>query len=203
MSVKKVAKKTQVKKATNQSDHHDQLAPANKIPVAKWMVENTSLTFNQIALSTGLDIIEVKAIADGFAGNSAPNVNPVLRGYFLEEDIKNAEQDQVSIPSYIPNVTSLFTISNKASKSKYTPVVVRYNRISAAMWIFNEFPKVPAPKVIKFLSIAKNIAESIKSKTYKNVYNLEAKDPVLLNLCTTEELAAFTDENKSYKLSNQ
>ncbi len=202
MSVKKVVKKTQINNVAGQDNDRQHLAPANKIPVAKWMVENTSLTFNQIALCTGLDIIEVKAIADGFAGNSVPNVNPIVRGYFLEEEIKKAEQDQALIPSYIPNVTSLFSISTKAAKSKYTPVVVRYNRISAAMWIFNEFPKVPAPKVIKFLSIAKNIAESIKSKTYKNVYNLEAKDPVLLNLCTTDELAAFTEENKSYKANN-
>ena len=199
MSFKKVSKSASAKKRAAVPNDQQSKLP-NPISVAKWLFSKTALTFDQIGKITELSEIEVSAIADGFAGNSVADVDPVARGYFLASDIKKAEQDPSFVPSYIGDATHLFDIVRKKAKFQYTPVVVRYNRISGAMWLFNEFPKIPAQNVMKFLSVAKNIAESIKNKTYKNVYNLEAKDPVLLNLCTTEELKDFAEQNKSYKV---
>ena len=174
----------------------------NAKSVAKWLVVNTTLTFEQIANSTGLDIMEIHAISDGFIANDYLPVDPITKGYFSREDINEAQNNELLTLNHLKNTKDLFSLSKKA-KYHYTPMTVRYNRISGAMWILNNYPKVPPQKVVKLTKVSKSIAESIKDKTYKNVYNLNAQDPVILGVCTLESFNEFCKENESYKAKPQ
>jgi|GEM_PF-4995635 len=199
--VKKTASKAKVARSSKakgaKAAEAKQEKILNALSVAKWLVFNTGLTFGQIAKAVGMDEIEVNSISDGFVALSTPAIDPVSKGYFSREDITSGEADEDHQLTYLKNTEGLFTITNK--KHSYTPIATRYNRISAAMWILQNYPKVPLLKITKLLKVSSSIAHSIKDKTYKNVYNLTAKDPVLLGVCSVEQLNAFSQENEQHK----
>mgnify|MGYP001806315275 CR=1 FL=1 len=201
MAVTKKTTKIRSLKAnkTTQNQNNDKpVKILNATSVAKWLIENTTLTFEQIANSTGLDILDVHAISDGFMMANLHSIDPVAKSYFSRTDIENCQKDESLTLTYLQNTKHLFSISEK-SKYSYTPMALRYNKISGAMWILQNYPKIPVKKVIKLLKVSASIAESIKDKTYKNVYNLTQQDPVTLGLCSVEVFNEFCNENEQYK----
>jgi hypothetical protein len=201
--VKKVSKKKHVglDKIESQEQNSQIL---NAISVTKWLIDNTSLTFEQIARSTGLDLLDVNSISDDLIAKDYIAIDPITKGYFAKDDIEKCQNDDTLTLTYIPSLDkkSLFDISSK-SKYTYTTMLTRYSRIRATLWIYSEYPSIQVNKVTKLTKVARSIAESIRAKDYKNTYNLTPQDPVILGICSVDEFNKFRDENKNYHFSNQ
>lgn len=152
---------------------------------AVWLVDNTSLTFGQIADFCGLYLIEVQAIADGQFSVGLQPANPIDNGQLTRKEIERCEKDpkaklQLNIPYRID-------IKTKKTK-KYTPILKRQDRPRAVMWIMKHYPKMSDSAICSLLSTTKKLVQSIRDRSYPNLSELTAKDPVFLGFCTQTEL---------------
>lgn len=154
---------------------------------AVWLVENTKLTFEQIADFCGLHTLEVKGIADGDVAQGIKGMDPVSSGQLSRESIERAEGD--------PKAKLTVAISKhvvppaKPRKGpRYTPVSRRQDRPDAIYWLIRNHPELTDAQVSKLVGTTKATIESIRSKEHWNSANLKPVDPVTLGLCTQLEL---------------
>ncbi|UAT43273.1 DUF1013 domain-containing protein [Anaplasmataceae bacterium AB001_6] len=157
--------------------------------VAIWLVDNTSLTFNQIAQACGLHILEIQAMADGDIASGIVGFNPVTTSEITREEIERCEKD----PNRIPQVTFIsyksFAKSNKKkAKSSYLPLARRRAKPDAIMWLLNKHPQLSVNCIVKLIGTTAKIVNSIKNASYWNIENIKPRDPVMLKLCSQEEL---------------
>lgn len=159
---------------------------------AVWLVDNTSLTFDQIAHFCSLHHLEVKAIADGDLGQGIKGLNPLLTGQLTQEQIDEAQLDS-SVRLEISS-TSAAEIQeerkNDPSKKakRYTPVSVRQNRPSAILWLVRNHPELKDAQIIRLVRTTKGTISSIRDRTHWNISQLQPLDPVSLGICTQSEL---------------
>lgn len=154
---------------------------------AIWLIENTALTFEQIANFCGLHHLEVKGIADGEVMNNVIGVNPVINGQLTHEEIKKAEQN----PSHalmLNKSAEKYLQDNKKKSGTYTPVARRQDKPDAISWFVRNHPDVPDSKISKIIGTTKKTIDSIRSKSHWNIANIRPRDPVLLGLCSQIEL---------------
>lgn len=153
---------------------------------AVWLIDNTTLTFEQIAKFCGIHILEIQAIADGETNLRITGMDPIASGQLTHEEIKRCEADQKSdlIMSVAPTADELLG----KKKSKYTPVSKRQDRPDAIAWIVKYHPEISDAKISQLLGTTKAMINSIKSKTHWNSGNIKPKNPVQLGLCTQVEL---------------
>ena len=156
---------------------------------AVWLVENTGLTFDQIASFCGLHVLEVQGIADGEVARGIKGVDPVTHGQITLEEITRCENDPNANISLSPSAIKLMKaqeMSNK--KGKYIPVARRQDKPNAIAWILKNCPELTDAQISKLIGATKNTINLIRTKTHWNYSNLRAKDPVLLGLCTQSDL---------------
>jgi len=160
---------------------------------AVWLVENTSLAFDQIAEFCHLHPLEVKAIADGEAAQSIKGLDPVLTGQLSREDIKKAEADpSVRLGLAEPKVRAPATIKRKGPR--YTPVSRRQDRPNAILWLLRNHPELKDAAIMRLVGTTKPTIESIRSRTHWNANNLQPTDPVALGLCSQIDLDFEVDK---------
>ena len=159
---------------------------------AIWLIENTALTFGQIADFCGLHILEVQALADEQVSVGMIGVDPVNLGQLTREEIDRCSKD--------PNATLRLAApkfaleSKKKSKKKYTPLLKRRERPDAIAWLVKFYPEMPDAKICSLLSTTKATVASIRDKARARIGELKPKDPVLLGFCSQMELdAAIAD----------
>lgn len=163
-------------------------APLMPKATAIWLVENTALTFDQIAELCELHILEIQAIADGESGTNMIGFNPVTSGQLTEEEIKRCESDSKARLVLNPVVTADSVLGKKTRK--YTPVSKRQDRPDAIAWLIKFHPELPDAVVARLLGTTKNMINSVRSKSHWNSQNIKPRSPVLLGLCRQVELDA-------------
>ena len=161
-------------------------APLMPMATAVWLVENTSLTFKQIAIFCNLHEVEVQGIADGEVAKGIKGYNPIISGQLSREEIELSSKDE-NRPLKIKD--SDIQISNDDKKiKKYIPLSKRQDKPDSALWLVRYHNILKDSQIAKLVGITKNSVTSIRNKSYWNYNNLNPKDPVALNLFTQKDL---------------
>ena len=161
-------------------------APLMPMATAVWLVENTTLTFKQIADFCNLHEVEVQGIADGEVAKGIKAYNPIISGQLSREEIELSSKDQ-SRPLEIKNTD--IKISNSENKiKKYVPLSKRQDKPDSALWLIKNHNILKDSQIAKLVGVTKNSVTSIRNKSYWNYNNLNPKDPVALNLFTQKDL---------------
>ena len=148
---------------------------------AVWLVENTKISFKQIADFCKLHELEVKGIADGDVAKGIKAYNPVLAGQLTRDEIEASSSD-INRPLVLNKKTLDIDIVKK--KKKYIPLSKREDRPNAALWLIKNYSMLSEGQIGKLIGSTKNTVSLIKNNNYWNSSNLVAKDPVVSNLCS-------------------
>ena len=160
--------------------------PLMPMATAVWLVENTSLTFRQIANFCDLHEVEVQGIADGEVAKGIKGYNPIMAGQLSREEIDLSSKDE-NRPLQIKGTD--IEISNDEKKiKKYIPLSKRQDKPDSALWLIKQHNILKDSQIAKLVGITKNSVTSIRNKSYWNYNNLNPKDPVALNLFTQKDL---------------
>ena len=153
---------------------------------AVWLIDNTSLTFDQIAEFCGLHPLEVKGIADGEVAIGIQGRDPVPDGELTREEIERCVAD----PSARLNMAASHIPRPKARTSgpKYTPVTKRQDRPNAIMWLLRYHSELSDAQICRLVGTTKPTINSVRERTHWNMANLKPIDPVSLGMCTQVEL---------------
>ena len=149
---------------------------------AVWLVENTKISFKQIANFCNLHELEVKGIADGDVAKGIKAYNPILAGQLTREEIEACSTDSNRILA-IKKKTLDIKHEKKRGK-KYIPLSKRQDRPEAALWLIKNYPNLSDGQIGKLVGSTKNTTSLIRKKNYWNSSNLSPKDPVVSNLCS-------------------
>jgi hypothetical protein len=158
---------------------------------AVWLVENTTLTFDQISAFTGLHPLEVQAIADGEVAGGMTGLDPTTNGQLTKEEIKRAEADANARLNLSPR-----DVPQPAARSKgprYTPVAKRQDRPDAIAWLLKVHPELQDSQVAKLVGSTKSTVQSVRDRSHWNMQNVRPRDPVTLGLCTLKDLNDSVD----------
>ena len=153
---------------------------------AVWLVDNTALSFDQIAAFCKLHPLEVKAIADGEASQGIKGLDPVITGQISREEIAKGEKDpyhrlKLSEPKVrVPEA--------KRKGPRYTPLSKRQDRPNAILWLVRNHPELKDAQISRLIGTTKSTIEQIRNRTHWNSANLTAMDPVTLGLCSQIDL---------------
>ena len=161
-------------------------APLMPMATALWLVENTTLTFKQIAEFCKLHEVEIQGIADGEVAKGIIAYNPIIAGQLTKEEIELSSQD-TNRPLQIQNTDIEISSENKKIK-KYVPLSKRQDKPDSALWLIKNHTILKDSQIAKLVGITKNSVVTIRNKSYWNFNNLNAKDPVAMNLFTQKDL---------------
>jgi hypothetical protein len=161
---------------------------------AVWLVENTSLTFDQIADFCGLHPLEVQGIADEEVANGIKGVDPITHGQLTKEEITRCEKDQGTTLTLSASAVKLMKEQKiNSKKGNYIPIARRQDKPNAIVWLLKNCPNISDVQISKLIGTTKNTISLIREKTHWNYNNIRAKDPVLLGLCTQIDLNLADD----------
>ena len=166
--------------------------PLMPMATAVWLVENTSLTFKQIAEFCNLHEVEVQGIADGDVAKGIIGYNPIISGQLTREEIALSSNDPNRPLSL--KVTEIKIESNEKKLKKYIPLSKRQDKPDSALWLIKQHSILKDSQIAKLVGITKNSATAIRNKSYWNFNNLNAKDPVAMGLFTQKDLADALDK---------
>ena len=161
-------------------------APLMPMATAVWLVENTTLTFKQIANFCNLHEVEIQGIADGEVAKGIIAYNPIISGQLTREEIDLSSQDE-NRPLKIKNTDIKISTSEKKIK-KYIPLSKRQDKPDSALWLIKNHSQLKDSQIAKLVGVTKNSVTSIRNKSYWNYNNLNPKDPVAMNLFSQKDL---------------
>jgi len=153
---------------------------------AVWLVDNTALSFDQIAAFCTLHPLEVQGIADGDVASGIMGVNPIQNGQLTKEEIEKAEGD----PNYRLKLSDpkVRVAAVKRKGPRYTPISRRNERPNAIKWLVRNHPELKDAQIMRLVGTTKSTIDSVRENTHWNATNLTAMDPVTLGLCSQIEL---------------
>ena len=166
--------------------------PLMPMATALWLVENTTLTFKQIANFCKMHEVEVQGIADGEVGKGIVAYNPIMSGQLTRDEIELSSKDD-NRPLNMKSEDVDIEFSEKKIK-KYVPLSKRQDKPDAALWLLKQHSKLKDSQIAKLIGITKNSVTSIRNKNYWNYNNLNAKDPVALGLFSQRELVSALEK---------
>ena len=160
--------------------------PLMPIATAVWLIDNTSLSFDQIAEFCGLHPLQVKGIADGDVSSGVRGIDPITTHQLTRDEIEKGQEDD----SYRLKLSKPKTLVPEGKKKapRYTPVSKRQNRPDAIAWMVRNHPEVSDAQIAKLLGTTKTTIVSIRDRTHWNSANLVPQDPVGLGLCSQIDL---------------
>ncbi len=161
---------------------------------AVWLVENTTLTFKQIANFCNLHELEVKGIADGDVAKGIKAYNPILAGQLSRDEIDVCSKDPERKLNLIKKDNEVSVKERK--KPKYTPLSKRQDRPDAILWLCKNSPELTDGQISKLVGSTKGTVSLIRKRSYWNFSNLKPRDPVILSLCTQEIYQKALDKAK-------
>ncbi len=162
--------------------------PLMPIATAVWLIDNTSLTFDQIAEFCGLHPLQVKGIADGDVGAGVRGIDPISTHQLAREELEKAEADDSHRLKLLRPKTVVAERTRKGPR--YTPVSKRQNRPDAIAWMVRNHPEVSDAQISKLLGTTKSTITSVRDRSHWNTANLQPRDPVGLGLCSQIDLDA-------------
>jgi hypothetical protein len=154
---------------------------------AFWLVDNTSLTFEQIAEFCGLHILEVQAIADDTAATKLTGRDPVRANELTMAEIEKAQAD----PDYRLVMSKVPEPIRRTKGPRYTPVSKRQDKPDGIAWIIRNHPEVSDAQISKLIGTTRTTIAAIRDRSHWNIVNITPKDPVTLGLCSQRELDAL------------
>ena len=161
-------------------------APLMPMATAVWLVENTTLTFKQIADFCKLHEVEVQGIADGEVAKGIVAYNPIMSGQLTRDEIELSSKDDQRPLKLRDNQIDITSEEKKIKK--YVPLSKRQDKPDSALWLIKQHNILKDSQIAKLVGITKNSVTSIRNKSYWNYNNLNPKDPVALNLFTQKDL---------------
>ena len=161
-------------------------APLMPMATAVWLVENTSLTFKQIANFCKLHEVEVQGIADGEVAKGIVGYNPIISGQLTQEEIALSSKDVNRNLNIVNLDVEIKSTENKFKK--YIPLSKRQDKPDSALWLLKNHSILKDSQIAKLVGVTKNSVSSIRNKSYWNYNSLNAKDPVAMGLFTQKEL---------------
>jgi hypothetical protein len=153
---------------------------------ASWLVDNTALTFEQIANFCGLHILEVQAIADDTAATKLTGRDPLRAGELTVEEIERGQKD----PEYSLQIQKEPDQVRRTKGPRYTPVSKRQDKPDGIAWIIRNHPEVSDGQISRLIGTTRTTIAAIRDRTHWNIGNIQPKDPVTLGLCSQRELDA-------------
>ena len=160
--------------------------PLMPMATAVWLVDNTTLTFKQIANFCNLHEVEIQGIADDEVAKGIIAYNPIISGQLTREEIELSSKNE-NRPLQISNTDIEISSSDKKIK-KYTPLSKRQDKPDSALWLIKNHPQLKDSQIAKLVGITKNSVTSIRNKSYWNYNSLNAKDPVAMSLFSQRDL---------------
>jgi hypothetical protein len=154
---------------------------------AVWLVENTSLSFEQIAEFCGLHVLEVKGIADGDVAHGIKGLDPISSGQLTREEIKLAEEAPDHRLVLAESKVAIPEVKSKPGP-RYTPVSRRQDRPNAVLWLLRNHPELKDSQIMRLVGTTKPTITAIRDRTHWNSANLTPQDPVALGLCAQVDL---------------
>ncbi len=171
-----------------------QEAPTLLMPKASaiWLIDNTTLTFEQVAEFTGLHKVEVQALADEDVGYGIVGRDPVTSGETTQEELDKAIADD----SYIMKLSrhDLPTVKTRAKGPRYTPVSKRGDKPDAISWILKNHPEISDAQIGKLVGTTKPTINAVRDRTHANISTIRPRHPAELGLCSYKELEASSDK---------
>ena len=161
-------------------------APLMPMATAVWLVDNTTLSFKQIADFCKLHEVEIQGIADGEVAKGIKGYNPIISGQLTREEIELSSKD-TNRPLQIKSSDVEVSGEDKKIK-KYIPLSKRQDKPDSALWLIRQHPILKDSQIAKLVGITKNSVTSIRNKSYWNYNSLTPKDPVALNLFSQKDL---------------
>ncbi len=160
--------------------------PLMRKATAVWLVENTSLTFGQIAIFCGLHALEVQGIADGDVASGIIGQNPILSGQLSREEIERCEKNSDAVLTLRRSTTSdVKSVSKKTGK--YTPIARRQDKPDGISYLLKYYPDISNGQIKKLVGTTDKMIESIRTRTHWNLKNIKPRDVVLLGLCSQSQ----------------
>ena len=160
--------------------------PLMPMATALWLVENTTLTFKQIASFCKMHEVEIQGIADGEVGKGIVGYNPIMSGQLTREEIDLSSKDPNRPLNLLINDVDVET--NEKKVKKYVPLSKRQDKPDAALWLIKQHSILKDSQIAKLIGITSGSVTSIRNKNYWNYNNLNAKDPVALGLFSQKDL---------------
>ena len=158
---------------------------------AVWLVENTKISFKQIADFCDLHELEIKGIADGDVAKGIKAYNPILAGQLTREEIELSSKD-INRPLVLNKKT--LDIKSEKKSNRYIPLSKRQDRPEAVLWLTKNYPQLSDGQIVKLVGSTKNTVSLIRNKNYWNASNLSPKDPVVSNLCSQIDIQNAVDK---------
>ena len=175
--------------------------PLMRKATAVWLLDNTTLTFRQIASFCGLHELEVSGIADGEVASGIRGIDPIINSQLTAEEIKRCEADEQLDLQLFKNPA---TVGEKKSRGpKYTPLSKRQDKPAAIAWLVKFHPEITDGQISKLIGTTKNTIKAIRERTHWNINNLTPTDPVILGLCKQIELQKILDKIPREKSNEQ
>ena len=161
-------------------------APLMPMATAVWLVENTTLTFKQIADFCKLHEVEVQGIADGEVAKGIVGYNPIMSGQLTQEEIRLSSEKEDRPLNIVDEEIMVKNIESKTKK--YIPLSKRQDKPDSALWLLKNHSILKDSQIAKLVGIAKNSVSLIRNKSYWNYNSLNAKDPVAMGLFSQKDL---------------
>jgi hypothetical protein len=158
---------------------------------AVWLVENTKISFKQIAAFCDLHELEVKGIADGDVAKGIKAYSPILAGQLTREEIEASSKD-INRPLILNK--KVLDIKSEKKSNKYVPLSKREDRPQAALWLTRNYPQLSDGQIVKLVGSTKKTVELIRNKRYWNSSSLSPKDPVVSSLCSQVDIKNAADK---------
>ena len=165
------------------------LMPKSK---AVWLIENTSLTFEQISKFCNIHILEVQGIADGEVAIGIQGKNPILSGELSKEEIIKCEKDK-TLHLQITKHEIPLSSNIKKKKARFTPASRRQMIPDAISWLLKYHTELTDPQIVRLIGTTKTTINAVKNREHWNMQNINPRDPVLLSLCTQTALSQAVD----------
>ena len=162
------------------------IAPLMPMATAVWLVENTSLTFKQIAEFCQLHEVEVQGIADGEVAKGIVGYNPIISGQLTDEEILLSSNDENRPLNIIHKEVKVKNVENKIKK--YVPLSKRQDKPDSALWLIKNHSILKDSQIAKLVGVTTSSVNSIRNKSYWNYNSLNAKDPVAMGLFNQKDL---------------
>ena len=153
---------------------------------ASWLVDNTALSFSQIAEFCGLHILEVQAMADDLASSKYTGRDPVHSGELTHAEIERGQAD----PVYRLKMQKAPVDVSRTKGPRYTPVSKRQDKPDGIAWIIRNHPEITDAQIGRLIGTTRNTIHAIRDRSHWNIQNIQPKDPVTLGLCSQRELDA-------------
>lgn len=155
---------------------------------AVWLVENTALSFEQIAAFCGMHPLEIQGIADSEVSVGIIGVDPIAGGQLTQEEITRCEENPKQQLKMTSEATKFMTKQKKTKGARYTPVARRGDKPDAVAYLIKYYPDMADNQIIKLIGTTKNTIDAVRTRSHWNSQNIRPRDPVLLGLCTQTHL---------------